>query len=94
MGVREYSALSSYMLQTLLKGQRPRVSPQHYNVQNTSPAHNSSGREGKTHAEKKRVIKAIGEDVKNTLRCHFQFPSLDQDIVRDREPGLVLVVVQ
>ncbi|KAI9529577.1 hypothetical protein NQZ68_007814 [Dissostichus eleginoides] len=85
--------LTEARVQTLLKGQRPRVSPQHYNVQNTSP-HNSSGREGKTHAEKKRVIKAIGEDVKNTLRCHFQFPSLDQDIVRDREPGLVLVVVQ
>lgn len=95
MGLREYSALSSYMLQTLQRGQRPRVSPQHYHVQTTSP-HNSGGREGKHMEEKKKEksSKLFGKDIKNTLRCHFQFPRVVQDIVRDREPGLVLVVVQ
>lgn len=60
--------------------------------------HNSTGREGKHMGEKKKErkeksSKQFGEDIKNTLRCQFQFPRVVRDIVRDREPGLVLVVV-
>lgn len=44
--------------------------------------------------KKEKSSKLFGKDIKNTLRCQLQFPRVVQDIVRDREPGLVLVVVQ
>lgn len=46
---------------------------------------------GKTHGTPSKLF---GMDIKNTLRCQFQFPHRAQDIDRDSEPGLVLVVVQ
>lgn len=44
--------------------------------------------------KKEKSSKLFGKDIKNTLRCQFQFPRVVQDIVRDTEPGRVLVVVQ
>lgn len=49
--------------------------------------------EKKKKERKEKSSKQFGEDIKNTLRCQFQFPRVVRDIVRDREPGLVLVVV-
>lgn len=49
--------------------------------------HNSEGRGRENTWKKEKSSKLFGKDIKNTLRCQFQFPCTVQDIVRDREPG-------
>lgn len=53
VGLREYSALSNYVLQTLHWGQRPRVSPPNSTVFETTSPHKSGCRGGKHMGRKK-----------------------------------------
>lgn len=90
-GLREYSALSYYTLQTLQRGQRPRVSP--------PPALQCLNyftaqiwvQQGRTHEKKEKSLSYLARIYKNTLRCQIQFPRTARDIVRDTEPGLALL---
>lgn len=93
-GTEGILAFSCYMQQTPLTGQRSRVSPTSYAVLKLLRHKSLHAGRKKKHTHGKKRKSQVGENIKNTLKCQFQFSQTARDTLKDREPGLVLVEVQ